>query len=129
MDIDLSILDEIGGKNPPKKANKPISSSNALTLEKQSLEQQQKIKFYYDIIEEYQNNIKKSQFLRAEINKDIKENKDYKDILLKAIECISKMTGDKLFYIQNEAALKENTPRKPQDIVINNKTQENLESY
>lgn len=47
------------------------------------------------------NNIKKSERLRRNINKDIK-NKVSKDIILKScLECISLMTGDSVFYSQN----------------------------
>jgi hypothetical protein len=54
----------------------------------------------------YQKNILKSGGLRSEITKDIYEGKDLSIILLKAIECISLMTNDKLFYSSNKDKLK-----------------------
>ena len=49
-----------------------------------------------------QENIKKSEQLRAEINKDIQAGEPIYKVLLKAIECISLMTGEKLFYDMNK---------------------------
>ena len=61
-------------------------------------------KEYEDIVEnltycsriwlEHQENIKKSEILRAEINK----SNDLQEMLLKSLECISLMTGDETFY-------------------------------
>lgn len=45
--------------------------------------------------------IKKSEKLRIKINKDIKAAKPTRDILLIALECISLMIGDPLFYEGN----------------------------
>lgn len=49
----------------------------------------------------------KSQFLRADINKAVKEGAEPVEILLKALECISLMTGDTVVYRQNERILRE----------------------
>ena len=49
-----------------------------------------------------QENIKKSERLRAEINKDIQAGEPIYKVLLKAIECISLMTGDRVFYDINK---------------------------
>ena len=49
-----------------------------------------------------QENIKKSEQLRAEINKNIQAGEPVYKVLLKAIECISLMTGDKTFYDINK---------------------------
>lgn len=51
---------------------------------------------------EYQDNIRKAGQLRGDINKDIAAGADPYSILLKAIECISLMTGDKDFYTVNK---------------------------
>lgn len=50
--------------------------------------------------EEYQKNILKSEMLRSEINKDIYNGVDPYNILLKAIECISLMTGNPHYHKQ-----------------------------
>jgi hypothetical protein len=57
------------------------------------------------IHKEIAENISRSQHLRAEINKDIKAGADTQSILLKALECIYRMTGDSVFYDTNKKAL------------------------
>jgi len=52
-----------------------------------------------------QENVKKSERLRAEVNKSIQAGEPVYKVLLKAIECISLMTGDKLFYDMNKSNL------------------------
>lgn len=54
---------------------------------------------------EYQENIKRSELLRAEITKGIQEGADVYGLLLKALEAISSMTGDKVFFEANKEAL------------------------
>ena len=54
----------------------------------------------------YQDAIIKSETLRSEITKGIQTREDPIDILLKAIECISLITGDKVFYALNEKNVK-----------------------
>lgn len=49
-----------------------------------------------------QENIRRAGQLRAEINKGIQAGEPIYKVLLKAIECISLMTGDKLFYDMNK---------------------------
>jgi hypothetical protein len=56
---------------------------------------------------EYQENITKCSNLRANISKGITGGEDPTTILLKAIECISLMTGDKLYYDSNWAKMEE----------------------
>jgi len=51
---------------------------------------------------EHQENIKRAGQLRAEINKGVQAGEPVYRLLLKAIECISLMTGDKLFYDMNK---------------------------
>ncbi|MBZ9624390.1 hypothetical protein G9F71_016175 [Clostridium sp. FP2] len=50
------------------------------------------------IFKEYQENIRKSGMLRSTINIEVDNGMDVKRLLLMACECISLMTGDKLFY-------------------------------
>ena len=49
-----------------------------------------------------QENIRRAGQLRAEINKDIQAGEPIYKVLLKAIECISLMTGDRVFYDINK---------------------------
>lgn len=57
------------------------------------------------VYNEHQANISKAGQLRASINIDIKQGEETYNILLKALECISLMTGDKLFYDANKERL------------------------
>lgn len=52
-----------------------------------------------------QENIRKAGQLRAEINKGVKAGEPVYKLLLKAVECISLMTGEKLFYDMNKENL------------------------
>lgn len=52
-----------------------------------------------------QENIRKAGQLRADINKSIPTGEPIYKVLLKAIECISLMTGEKLFYDMNKENL------------------------
>ena len=54
------------------------------------------------VYSEYQENIKHAGELRTDIIKGIKRAEEPADLLLKAIECISLMTGDRALYIQAE---------------------------
>jgi len=49
-----------------------------------------------------QENIRRAGQLRAEINKGIQAGEPIYKVLLKAIECISLMTGDRVFYDMNK---------------------------
>jgi len=51
---------------------------------------------------EHQENIRRAGQLRADINKNIQAGEPIYKVLLKAIECISLMTGDKVFYDMNK---------------------------
>ena len=73
-------------RNEPK----PILTAR-IERERQSIER------YKEISE----NIRKSERLRADISKGIKNNEPIDDLLLIALECISLMTGDNTWYKQN----------------------------
>ena len=51
---------------------------------------------------EHQENIRQAGQLRAEINKGVQAGEPIYKLLLKSIECISLMTGEKLFYDMNK---------------------------
>lgn len=57
-----------------------------------------------------QENIRKSSQLRSKINKDIQAGANHYSVLLDAIQCISLMTGDTVFYEQNIKVLEERKP-------------------
>ncbi|MGL4546586.1 hypothetical protein [Eubacterium aggregans] len=54
---------------------------------------------------EQQENIRRAGQLRADINKGVQAGEPIYKLLLKAIECISLMTGEKLFYDANKENL------------------------
>lgn len=54
---------------------------------------------------EQQENIRRAKQLKADINKSIPAGEPIYKVLLKAIECISLMTGEKLFYDMNKENL------------------------
>lgn len=57
--------------------------------------------------EQIEDNVKVSERLRAEINKDISDKRPIRQILDKALLTISLMTGDSVFYRQNSKKIKE----------------------
>ncbi len=67
-------------------------------LDKERLERENMRKAY----REYQQNIRRSGTLRAEVLKGIQRGEEPLDLLLKAMECISKMTGDIAIYSQSQ---------------------------
>ena len=54
------------------------------------------------VYKEHQENIKRAEQLRTDINKGVQAGEPVYKILLKAIECISLMTGDRVFYDMNK---------------------------
>lgn len=115
--IDFSPLDNItsdGAKNDfseplsnevsntIKRPENPVTGENrALSfhrLDKEKRERENMRQMYRD----YQQNIRRSGTLRAEILKGIQRGEDPLDLLLKAMECISKMTGDIAIYRQSQ---------------------------
>ena len=57
------------------------------------------------VYKEHQENIKRAEQLRTDINKGVQAGEPVYKILLKAIECISLMTGDRVFYDMNKNKL------------------------
>jgi hypothetical protein len=78
------------------------SPKRYLTIEREKQDHERAIEVY----KEYQENIKKSEMLRADILKSIKEGLDPYNLLLKTIECISLMTGNPHYYKQGKADIK-----------------------
>lgn len=127
MEIDLTQLDdlfkadlshdkEVKGSNVLKgKLNSHSTRIEAVQGNKKDIEGEDKPKQYLMInrekeahekairvYKEYQENIKRSEMLRSSILHDIKLGQDPYNLLLKAIECISLMTGEKLYYKQGK---------------------------
>ena len=68
--------------------------------------EQQRRKNLDEMYHTYQESIKKAGSLRSEILKDIQKGEASSEVLLKAAECISLMTGDTAFYNQVKRDLK-----------------------
>lgn len=128
MPLDFTKLNNIV-LNPSKTAQKQLfreeegkfmpSDINALirpkkepldNLDKIALAKLEKEKNDYnntiEIYKRYQNNIKLSKGLLSEILQGAKEGEDICNLFLKAVRCISCMTGDMLFYDQIENDIK-----------------------
>lgn len=100
-EIDREIpLDALNGlKNENRE---PVDGIALIKLRRQQEDHKQIQEAY----KAYQDNIKRSGDLRAEILRGIKSGESTPTLLLKAVECISNMTGDKLFYTQAEKDIK-----------------------
>lgn len=68
--------------------------------------EQEEHKRLQEAYREQQTNILRAGELRADILKGVKAGEPAQLLLLKAVECIAKMTGDTLFYSQTEKDLK-----------------------
>lgn len=89
IDIE-NVLDYFLKEEDPKETEQPKLKETKILSDKE--------KAYYN---KMINNIKVSERLRSEINLDIKAGKEPKEILDKALRCISLMTDDKAFYNNN----------------------------
>lgn len=80
-------------------------AKGAHSLEKQKRERER----YTAACTEYQENIKRSEELRAEILKGIRSGEDLEKLLINSLKCISLMTGDTVIYNQGVDALRTRT--------------------
>jgi hypothetical protein len=53
----------------------------------------------------YQDNIKRSELLRSQINQGITNKDPHYNLLMLSLECIASMTGDEIFYTENKKKL------------------------
>lgn len=90
-------------KNPPTKPQEALQGQQAkdLYVKRQIAKNQEERSL--EICQEYQQNIRKSSELQAEILKGISAGEDVYSLLLKAVKAISLMTGNELFFFQAEA--------------------------
>ena len=91
-------LEALKGLREPQKApqEQQVSQKALISLTRKKEERQRTLEAYRD----YQNNIKKAGSLRTDILKGVQTGEPAHAFLLKAVECISRMTGDRLFYTQ-----------------------------
>lgn len=97
IEIPLDALNGLKNEN-----REPVDGIALIKLRRQQEDHEQIQEAY----KAYQDNIKRSGELRAEILRGIKSGEPTPTLLLKAVECISNMTGDKLFYTQAEKDIK-----------------------
>lgn len=91
-----------GLKTAPEAPETAIEGKALISLTREKEERQR----IADAYKEYQSNIRKSGSLRTDILKGVQAGEPAQKLLLKAVECISRMTGDTLFYSQIEKDLK-----------------------
>lgn len=106
-----------GQENTPERVKLPAEGENAVQGKFAPSEsvrhytrleaEQKRNSAYAAMFKEYQDNIKRAGQLMAEINKGVNAGADMATLLLKAIEAISRMTGNKLFYEQNRAKIEQ----------------------
>ena len=101
MSLDFTALNNIipTGQCESHSGETGSGALNRLSKEKQERENTRQM---YD---SYQQNIQRAGMLRSEIIKGIQRGEDPLAILLKALECISLMTGDTAMYSQSKEDL------------------------
>lgn len=87
---------------PQTDIQKQVDGVALISLTRQQEDHRRSLEAY----KEYQTNIRRSGELRTDILKGVKAGEPVHTLLLKAVEYISNMTGDKLFYSQIEKDLK-----------------------
>lgn len=96
--LSLDALKGLIGTNtePQEKVQKPVDGVALISFTRQQQDYNRVLKAY----REYQTNIRRAGELRTDILKGVKAGVPAHTLLLKAVECISNMTGNKLFYDQ-----------------------------
>lgn len=89
-----AIKTSVEGNNEPQKED--IGKKALINLKREQEDHKRTMGVY----EEYQGNIKASGSLQADILKGVKVGEPVELLFLKAVECISRMTSNNLFYSQ-----------------------------
>lgn len=98
--VDTSGLLDIGGDDPGQQERELSKTAENALLQDQHERQVVRAAF-----KEYQENIKRSGTLRSEILKGAQAGDDPTELLLKAAECIGRMTGDNMYHEQVRRAV------------------------
>ena len=93
MSLDFRAMDSIPAQTPEAD---PGGAMYRLNREKQDRDG------YRQMYATYQQNIKRAGTLRGDIVKGIQSGENPLELLLKAVECISLMTGDTVIYAQSK---------------------------
>jgi len=99
MSLDFTALNSIQ-KQEPSQNPEPEGSGYRL-LEADKLDK----KRLYQIFATYQTNTERASILRSDIARELREGKPLPSVLLKALECISSITGDTVVYTQGKEDL------------------------
>ena len=99
MSLDFTALNSIPEQGAKKPAEAPSGSISRLEREKQKTETARQM------YATHQRNIQRAGDLRSEIALGIKRGEAPLDLLLKALECISLMTGESTIYTQSKEDL------------------------
>lgn len=102
--IKLPIQEETAPEAPQRAQEEGIGERATVKLNRE----QEDRKRTEEVYRKYQQNIKRSEVLRAEIMKGVNNGEPPLALLLKASKCISLMTGDTLFYNHIEDKLEKN---------------------
>lgn len=95
--MDFTAMDNIPAQTPEVR---PDGAMYRLNREKQDRDS------YRQMYATYQQNIKRAGTLRSELTLGIQRGEDPLALLLKAVECISLMTGDTVIYAQSKADIR-----------------------
>ena len=85
--------------NYTQEAEKPARNQNRAPCHQLDNEQRERARIR-EMYSQYQENIKRAGGLRSEILKGVQGKEDPLSLLLKAVRCISYMTGDTVIYSQ-----------------------------
>lgn len=100
MSLDFTALNNIQTQERKSQNPEPEAGGYRL-LEADKLEK----KRLYQIFSTYQTNTERASLLRNDIARELREGRPLPAILLKAIECISLITGDTVIYTQGKEDL------------------------
>ena len=98
-DFSEPLANEEGNYTPQEEKTATGQNNAFIALD---LEQRERAKLR-EAYTAYQENIQRAGMIRADILKGIKRGEEPLDLLLKAVECISLMTGDSHIYSQSKA--------------------------
>ena len=111
MKLDFSKLNKLSIQNitkiPPEKPATEIVGDleGIIPLQRQAEANKAELERSRVVYAEYQSNIKASSQLQTEILKGLKQGEDIHTLFLKAVQAISLMTSNKLFYTQSKETL------------------------
>ena len=114
MELDFTKLNSIGEfntapeitENPTNPFNEKDDSDGIRQLQRQADQNKAEAERIKEVYKAYQNNIKTSGALQAEILKGLKMGEDIYRLFLKAVKAISLMTSNSVFYTQSEQDIK-----------------------